>query len=266
MHIRIKKDNAKLMVYSILVLCISYFTYFRNYWYPPTLYWDENYHIAAAYKYLNHVMFLESHPPLGKLLIALGEYILHPNKNINMEYALTTDHIDQVPANFSFVGVRLFPSLLAALSALLLFFIFYKISHHVYLSFLFTSLYLFDNAIIIHGRGAMLESSLIFFTLLSLLYFLVLQNRKKILYRQYVLLGTFIGLTVSAKPEGVLLMLLFFPLVYYEHHPKPNLRTILSILYKGIAFLSGAIFIFCSSSRSILSFGRPVLNFVITKC
>ena len=37
--------------------------------------------------------FLEPHPPLGKLIIALGEKIINPNKNVNTESFLKTDSL-----------------------------------------------------------------------------------------------------------------------------------------------------------------------------
>src|SRR3989344_5174926 len=61
------------------VLILSYLTYFHGYTQPPYVYWDENYHIASAQKYLNNVYFMEQHPPLGKLLIAAGEKLIDAN-------------------------------------------------------------------------------------------------------------------------------------------------------------------------------------------
>jgi len=60
-----------LVFYTVIILAVSYFTYFKNYDYPPSVFWDENYHIASAQKYLTGVMFMEAHPPLGKLFVAL---------------------------------------------------------------------------------------------------------------------------------------------------------------------------------------------------
>src|SRR5437879_5125374 len=171
LHMSISKQTINIILHALLVLFISYCTYFRNYWYPPNIFWDETYHIASAYKYLHQVMFMEPHPPLGKLLIALGEYLFHPNMHINITSFLTTDAIGTAPAGFSFVGVRFFPALLATLSADLFFFILYTLSKNLFLSFLFSSLYLFDNALIVHSRGAMLEGIQIFFVLAALLYF-----------------------------------------------------------------------------------------------
>ena len=55
-----------------LITALSFFTYFHNYSTPQAFFWDENYHVASAQKYLNGVFFMEQHPPLGKLLIAAG--------------------------------------------------------------------------------------------------------------------------------------------------------------------------------------------------
>ena len=69
-HFFSNKRNI-LIFYSVIVLAVSYFTYFKNYDYPPSVFWDENYHIASAQKYLTGVMFMEAHPPLGQLFVAL---------------------------------------------------------------------------------------------------------------------------------------------------------------------------------------------------
>ena len=132
---RVHKTKITMIIYTLLVLYLSCLNYFRNYWYPPHLFWDENYHIASAYKYLNQVMFMEPHPPLGKLFIALGEYIFHPNENLDTAFFLTTDYIKDIPPGFSFVGVRFFPVLFATLAAVLFFFILYKISKNPHDSF-----------------------------------------------------------------------------------------------------------------------------------
>src|SRR3954453_14595190 len=106
LHINISKNTFIVLIHASLVIFAAYCTYFRNYWSPPDLFWDENYHIASAYKYLHQVMFMEPHPPLGKLLIVLGEYLFHPNQKIDTSSFLVTDYITALPAGFSFVGVR----------------------------------------------------------------------------------------------------------------------------------------------------------------
>src|SRR6185437_14159172 len=97
--------------YVLGIAAIAYFTYFRNYAAPPYLYWDENYHVASAQKYLSGVFFMENHPPLGKLLIAAGEALMKPNRQ--EPDGNLTDYITRIPPNFSFRGYRLFPVMLS---------------------------------------------------------------------------------------------------------------------------------------------------------
>ncbi len=105
-----------------ILLFLGFFTYFYNYWYPPKQFWDENYHIASAQKYIDKVMFMEPHPPLGKMLIALGEVLLHPNKKIDKSSFDKTDYIKHFPKGMSFAGYRLFPAFFAWLNVALFFF------------------------------------------------------------------------------------------------------------------------------------------------
>ncbi|MCK4907948.1 MAG: phospholipid carrier-dependent glycosyltransferase, partial [Spirochaetes bacterium] len=58
---------------AAIVLILSLVTFFSYYQFPNYVFWDENYHIASAQKYINGVMFMEPHPPLGKMIIAAGE-------------------------------------------------------------------------------------------------------------------------------------------------------------------------------------------------
>ena len=95
-------STKTIAVYAGLVLLLSYFTYVHNYASPAALFWDENYHIASAQKYLNGVFFMEPHPPLGKLLIAWGEKLLNENPVDNQFIA--TDYGKTLPNGFSFYG------------------------------------------------------------------------------------------------------------------------------------------------------------------
>ena len=86
---------------GLVVLVLSFFTYFWNYTNPPYLYWDENYHIASAQKYQNGVYFMEPHPPLAKLLIAAGEALVDANPEDDQ--FIGTDYAKDLPAGFSFM-------------------------------------------------------------------------------------------------------------------------------------------------------------------
>ncbi len=191
-----------------LVLLTSFFTYFFNYQNPQAFFWDENYHVASAQKYLNHVYFMEPHPPLGKLLIAAGEKLLNANPVDNQ--FIHTDYAQNPPDGFSFTGYRLFPALLAWMCAPLFFAAFLLITKRPVWAMLFTSLYTFDTAQIVHGRGAMLETTLLFFALVAMIGVLLLreqQDRRTVIWAA-VLYGAGFGLAMVTKLFALILILL----------------------------------------------------------
>ena len=212
-----RKRNV-LIFYTAIILIVSYFTYFKNYDYPPSVFWDENYHISSAQKYLTGVMFMEAHPPLGKLFVALGEYLIHPNDNIaksELHKFTQTDYVKDFPAEYSFKGVRFFSALFAWFSAIIFFYVLYFVSKNPHTSLLFSSLYIFENALITHSRSAMLEGSHLFFILLAVLYFVYLvqkPSRKTLL--NYFVLGILAGLAISVKATGAITAFLF-PFLFF---------------------------------------------------
>lgn len=227
-----KKLQKSTILIGFVVLVISFFTYFRNYQNPPNLFWDENYHVASAYKYLNNKFFMSDHPPLGIMIIALGETIFKPNIKLDTANFLTTDYIKNIPAGFSFVGVRFFPALAATLSAGLFYLILSIILKKPVLAGLFSGLYLFDNALIIHSRGAMLDSIQIFFFLATLAWFFYLIEKKKYYLQHYGILGLLIGLALSVKLNSWILLLLIPTLFYFENKQKKI--KILDVISIGI--------------------------------
>src|SRR5690625_4311237 len=73
----------------------------------------------------------------------------------------------------------------------------------------FSCLLIFDNALVVHSRAAMLEGIQIFF-ILAAIYYLVrtLTNDIAIRLRQYAILGVLVGLAVSVKANAAVLLLL----------------------------------------------------------
>src|SRR3989338_2327656 len=265
-----KRRNI-LIFYSAIVLAVSYFTYFKNYDYPPSVFWDENYHIASAQKYLTGVMFMEAHPPLGKLFVALGEKIIQPNKTIpvaELHKFTQTDYIKDFPADYSFAGMRFFSALFAWLSAIVFFYILYFISKNPHTSLLFSSLYIFENALITHSRAAMLEGSHLFFILLAILYFVYLAQKssRKTLFNYFVL-GILAGLAVSVKATGAITAFLF-PFLFvldYKYQgstliSRLNLDICKKLIIKGLFFAAGSAAIFSLIWYVHFSLGKFAIN------
>jgi dolichyl-phosphate-mannose-protein mannosyltransferase len=190
-------------------MVISYFTVVHNFWIPQALFWDENYHIASAQKYLNGVYFMEPHPPLGKLVIAAGEKIL--NLNQKDDQFINTDYATNPPEGFNFTSYRFFPVILAWLTVPLLFGIFLLLTRNTLWSTLLSFLYIFDNALMVHVRSAMLESTMLFFGCLAILGFLLALERKnepKKFRTAALLFGIGFAGILTTKAFGLILILL----------------------------------------------------------
>jgi dolichyl-phosphate-mannose-protein mannosyltransferase len=246
-------NKYKIHIFALLVALIGYFTYFQNYQYPAKQFWDENYDIANAQKYLDRVVYLHSHPPLGKLLIALGEKLINPNKNIDKSSFDRTDYIRKFPQNMSFKGFRFFPALFGWLNSILFFYIMLYILKNPLFAFLFTSLYLFDNALIVHFRGAMLDGIQMFFVFSSVLYFLYIYFNSKYSLINYITLSIFIGLAVSTKLNGLILILLYIPIFFYEYK-KSFFKAVLKLFFSFVTI----IFVFLTIMYIHISIGKKM--------
>lgn len=264
------KKATVLIIYSVIVLTASYFTYFKWYDYPPSVFWDENYHISSAEKYLEGVMFMETHPPLGKLFISLGEYLIHPNDNIDKSGFTKTDYIKEFPSGYSFAGVRFFSALFAWLSAVIFFYILYFASKNPHISLLFSSLYIFENALITHSRSAMLEGSHLFFILLTLLYFVYLwQKKNKITLINYFIFGLLTGFVISIKASGAIVFFLFpflFALDWKQQGAVLTLtargifNVLKAIILKGIVMTIGVLIIFLTVWHIHFALGKITID------
>ncbi len=246
-------ERKHILLFLLFVFLLSYFTYFHKYWNPPYVFWDENYHIASAQKYLHGVYFMEQHPPLGKLLIALGEKIIHPN--VQTDQFLGTDYGTDFSEGFSFAGYRLFSALFAWWTAPVIFLIFLLLLRNPLHSALLSFVYIFDNALIVHSRGAMLEGSLDFFCALTILFFLLTlrdreQRRRFILWS--ILFGMSFGLMVSTKVLGLAFILLTLPVLWVI---VPRWKKALGFV---ALFAASALLVFCSIWKIHFSLGKTI--------
>ncbi len=145
--------------------------------YPRGLVFDETYYITHAQKYLNGVFFLQTHPPLGKLLIAAGERWLHPNAPAN-EFVNLEAITEPWPEGLDITGYRLVPSALGILNPVFVFIILVMILKHEIFALAISMFVAFDNALVLESRTALLDSALIFFLLASILTFVFLMRQR----------------------------------------------------------------------------------------
>jgi dolichyl-phosphate-mannose--protein O-mannosyl transferase len=209
-----KAMDLRAWVGPVLITLLATLTFGTRYWQPQSLFWDENYHVASAQKQLAGVMYMETHPPLGKMLIALGEWSVGVNAGKDTSRLLQRDHVSNnlLPPDYSYTGVRLASVLSMILAAPLLFGLIRLITGSRWSALIFGSLLVFDNALVLHTRAAMLEGMQIFFVLLALYVFARLVRGPQIRLWHYLLLGALIGLVVAVKLNGAVLLLLLVAL------------------------------------------------------
>ncbi len=201
-----------------LVLILGFFTYFINYEKPPNLYWDENYYVTAVEKYKKNIFFQESHPPLGKLIMYAGEKFWDPNKDLYLDFE-KTDFARNIPEGYSFKGVRFFPVFFAWINCLLFFVLLLTVTKSSAWALSLSLLYAMDNALIVHNRGAMLDSTQLFGVLLALIAYFKIFTLGRFSKRWASLLGLGIAWATWTKLNGLIIILLLPLLIFY---PKQN--------------------------------------------
>ncbi|KAF7597759.1 MAG: hypothetical protein CGU28_16765 [Candidatus Dactylopiibacterium carminicum] len=201
-----------------LVLIIGLMMYFAGHDKPPHAFWDENYHVTSAQRYIDGIAHMETHPPLGKLLIAAGEALTGANADIDKSALVRDKYIsgDNLPEGFSFAGMRFMPSLFGAFAAVMFFGLMFALTDNRFIALLLSSLYLFENAFIVHFRAVHLDSFQMFFCLGALWLFVRLWKREgAIPWQQYAALGALCGLGIMVKVNAALLLALF-PVLYFK--------------------------------------------------
>ncbi len=174
--------------------------------------WDEKFHVTSAQKYLNDVFFMQAHPPLGKMLIALGEKIVDANDpELDSLYTNVTYH-KNADKGISMRGYRLIPMLLAWALAPLSFLLFLLLIKDKLTAAVLSFFVIFDTALALVLKGALLESPLIFAVSLSSIAFVVLTKPKCKFILWSLILGISVGAAFVTKLTG-LFLILFAPLL-----------------------------------------------------
>lgn len=242
-------SRLRTLLCCLLVMLTAYLCFMRGRGEPAHLFWDENYHVTSAERYLQGIAHFEPHPPLGLMLIAAGEKWSGTNTGIDKHILTTTKQIggNDMPAGFDYSGMRLMPSLFAMLGALAFFALMLELFGNRLHALLLSGLYLFENAFVVHFRAVHLDSFQMCFSLLFLWQFVRLWKRDTPLHAgHYAWLALPAALAMMIKVNSVVLLVLF-PVLYFKdartHHNSPNWP--LDFLGKSgaaIATLLGVIF------------------------
>jgi dolichyl-phosphate-mannose--protein O-mannosyl transferase len=181
--------------------------------------WDESYYLTSTQRYHEGRAQFASHPPLGLMLIAAGDTLLNPNRNIDTRPLGLVKQVDgqMIPAGFSFAGVRLASGVFAVLGAMAFFALMYAITQSLFSALVFSNLFTFENAFVTQFRAAHLDAFQVAFTVVALLCFVVAVRRGK---RSSPLLeaglGAACGLAMMVKLNALILLPLCAMLIVYR--------------------------------------------------
>lgn len=142
---------------------------------PQEIVFDETYYAVFAQKYLVGQPFFDVHPPLGKLLIALGQMLFGNNS----------------------LGWRILPAIFGTLIIPLSYLLTKKLFQSKSIALVTALLVILDGMFLVQSRTGLLAIFLTFFIILS--YWLILeywQNKKKVFL---ILTGFALGLGMSVQ-------------------------------------------------------------------
>jgi len=187
----------------LLLLGLACVLYFGVAPLPNALFWDENYYIPGADWYLLAEYHLHSHPPFGRILMAWGKLLAdgwgtHPDStHVRM--------VTYVPADLHLSAYRWCVALWSLSAVVPLWLLARAVAASPWVAWAVTLLYLLDNAMLLHFRGAMLDGVLLAMLAWSL-WWAWLSVTARGVWRSLTLalLGLCLGLAVCTKVTGLI--------------------------------------------------------------
>lgn len=232
-----ENKKIKLLWYVLTLLVLSGVMVFYRLDVPQAIIFDETYHIPSAQKYLSGVFFQENHPPLGKLLIAFGYLSLYSD-NITDDF-LDIEKVNQDwPNHLNIQGYRISSAIFGVFLPALFFLLIFLITGRINISFFISLLLLFDTATLMQARIAMLDIFLIFFILLSLLFFYLFGKRDKFKFYGIIIWGMAAACAFSVKYTGLITIVPMAILLIVLVSKKDWCRSAILFTMFGLSFLA----------------------------
>jgi dolichyl-phosphate-mannose--protein O-mannosyl transferase len=233
---------------AVLVIALAAVNFLVGLGQPAHPIWDETYYLTAAQRYEDGTAQFATHPPLGLMLIAAGDALLHPNRGIDTHAIGRDKQIagGSLPEHYSFVGVRLLSGVFAVIGAMVFFAVMLALTRSVLAALLLSNLYVFENAFIVHFRAAHLDAFQLTFALAALLCFVVSARRgqRSSPWLEFAL-GAACGLAIMVRLNAVLWTLLGLMLILRRigmgWHSGARARLLLTALRDGTVMASGCL-------------------------
>ncbi|XP_066257536.1 protein O-mannosyltransferase 1 [Euwallacea similis] len=158
------KVNIEIDVVSVTLFIGAIATRMYKLEQPRNIVFDELHYGKYVALYMKNTFFFDSHPPLGKQLIALAAYIAGFDGKCKFD-RIGSSYSDSVPL----VALRFIPAFFGSLIIPTTYHLMLEIGVSEWTSIFAAFLFLFDNALLAQSRFILMESMLLFFSLFGIL-------------------------------------------------------------------------------------------------
>lgn len=186
--------------YGLIILGLSLITHFAFFGYPAETVFDEVHFGKFVSGYFTGEYYFDIHPPLGKLIIA------GMAKISGFQPGFSFQNIGQDFPDNSYKWFRFLPSLTGALLPLVVFLIALESGINQRFAFLAGLLIIFENSLLAQSRFILLDSFLLLFGFLSILFFLksgAINYKRSFEINSLFWAGVFASLAASVKWTGL---------------------------------------------------------------
>lgn len=192
--------KVHLDLYTWFLFALAFATRFYKITYPRNVVFDELHYVKSVAHYMTNQFFFDTHPPLGKQLIAavadsVGYKGNFTAANIGSPYS----------SEFPLFWMRLVPALCGSLLPSAVYSLLKEVGISRRFALLGGLLVIFDNSLLIQSRFILMESMLLLFCTLGI-YFLLKFQKTKFLHITWIVYGlasaAFLTFAFSVKYVG----------------------------------------------------------------
>ncbi|KAF9104382.1 hypothetical protein BGX29_001976 [Mortierella sp. GBA35] len=175
--------------------------------YPTSVVFDEVHFGGFASKYIRGNFFMDVHPPLAKMLIALTGWLF----GLNPSFDFRDIGLDYIEPKVPYVPMRLMCGLMGVAVVPMAFYTIRNSGHSIHAATLAALLVLFENSIVTQSRLILLDSPLILFTAFTALAWVNFHNHRQNPFSDdwfiwLFLTGVGLGLSGSVKWVGLFII------------------------------------------------------------
>lgn len=188
-----------------LVAALAGWLYFNRLGEPQAPVWDETYYLTSTARYHQGITQYSSHPPLGTMLIAAGDYASGRNAQADWGRIGAEKEIaaQAMPSHFDYTGPRLAPALFGTIAAVLFAALMLQLTGSAPAALLLSLLVLADSALLVQFRSAQLDPFQLSFALAALLAAVRVVRKQDL--AAYAMFGLFVALAALVRANALVL-------------------------------------------------------------